>query len=117
MFIKLIQHFGLETEVAQHLSDNYGDRAWAVAAGMKQTGQSWPVFGIRVAKGLPVTESEIHYACQCEYARTAVDVIARRTRLSFLNVRATLEALPRIIEIMAEGFFNLNYRTQMGFQS
>ncbi|CAJ0920806.1 17017_t:CDS:10 [Entrophospora sp. SA101] len=32
MFIKLIQQFGLETEVAQHLSNSYGDRAWAVAA-------------------------------------------------------------------------------------
>ena len=37
-----------------------------------------------------------------EYARTAVDVLARRTRLSFLNVLAADEALPRIIQIMAK---------------
>lgn len=36
-----------------------------------------------------------------EYARTAVDILARRTRLSFLNVLAAEEALPRIIHIMA----------------
>lgn len=39
------------------------------------------------------------YACK-EYACKAVDVIARRTRLAFLNVDAALEALPRVLEIM-----------------
>jgi glycerol-3-phosphate dehydrogenase len=33
---------------------------------------------------------------------TATDVISRRLRLSFLNAQAALEALPRIIDIMAE---------------
>ena len=37
-----------------------------------------------------------------EYAETAIDVIARRCRLSFLNAQATLDALPRVVEIMAE---------------
>lgn len=37
-----------------------------------------------------------------EYAQTAVDVLARRTRLSFLNVYAALEALPRVVDIMAD---------------
>ena len=37
-----------------------------------------------------------------EYAETAIDVIARRCRLSFLNAQAALDALPRVIEIMAE---------------
>jgi glycerol-3-phosphate dehydrogenase len=101
MFIKLIQHFGLEVEVAQHLSDNYGDRAWAVAAMSNQTGARWPIYGIRLAMGYPYIEAEVRYACRREYALTAIDVIARRTRLSFLNCRATLEALPRVIEIMA----------------
>ena len=36
-----------------------------------------------------------------EYACTAIDVLARRTRLAFLNVQAAHEALPRIVDIMA----------------
>ena len=32
----------------------------------------------------------------------AIDFVARRTRLSFLNVQVTLECLPRVIDIMAE---------------
>jgi len=40
------------------------------------------------------------YACR-EYACSAIDVLARRLRLAFLNVHAAEEALPRVIEIMA----------------
>ena len=49
-----------------------------------------------------VIEAEVRYAVRHEYAQTAVDVIARRCRLSFLNVQAALGALPRVVEIMAE---------------
>ena len=49
-----------------------------------------------------VIEGEVRYAVRHEYALTATDVIARRIRLSFLNVQAAAEALPRIVDIMAE---------------
>lgn len=49
-----------------------------------------------------VIEAEVRYAVRHEYAQTTVDVIARRCRLSFLNAQATLGALPRVVEIMAE---------------
>ncbi|GBB94466.1 hypothetical protein RclHR1_02360024 [Rhizophagus clarus] len=102
MFIKLIQQFGLETETAQHLVNSYGDRAWAVAALSKPTGKRWPVFGQRISPFYPYIEAEVRYSVRREYACTLVDVIARRTRLSFLNAQATLESIPRIIEIMSE---------------
>jgi glycerol-3-phosphate dehydrogenase len=47
-------------------------------------------------------EAEVRYAVRHEYAQTAVDVIARRTRLSFLNAQAALNALPRVVDIMAQ---------------
>ncbi|KAI8908122.1 FAD dependent oxidoreductase-domain-containing protein [Powellomyces hirtus] len=102
MFIKLVQHFGIELEVAQHLTEAYGDRAWAVASLASRSGNRWPVFGKHLAAGYPYIEAEVRYAVQREYACTAVDVIARRTRLAFLNAQAALEALPRVIDIMAE---------------
>ena len=49
-----------------------------------------------------VIEAEVRYAVRHEYAQTAVDVIARRCRLSFLNAQAALNALPRVVKIMAE---------------
>lgn len=37
-----------------------------------------------------------------QYACTAIDVIARRTRLAFLNVQAAEQALPRIVDVMGK---------------
>lgn len=102
MFIRLIQQFGLETEIAQHLANSYGDRAWAVASLAHSTGKRWPVFGRRISAQYPYIEAEVRYAVHREYACTAVDVLARRLRLAFLNVHAALDALPRVVEIMAE---------------
>ncbi|WWC99511.1 hypothetical protein V866_006414 [Kwoniella sp. B9012] len=102
MYIKLIQQFGLETEVAKHLSESYGDRAWTVASMAATTGLSWPLHGVRFSPLYPYIEAEARYAVRCEYALTAVDFIARRTRMSFLNVQVTLETLPRVIDIMGE---------------
>ncbi|KAJ3189640.1 mitochondrial glycerol-3-phosphate dehydrogenase [Irineochytrium annulatum] len=102
MFIKLIQTYGLETEVAQHLADSYGDRAFAVASLASLSGHRWPIFGKRLVSTYPYIEAEVRYAVQREYACTAVDVLARRTRLAFLNCKAAKDVLPRVIDIMTE---------------
>jgi glycerol-3-phosphate dehydrogenase len=65
-------------------------------------GQTFPVHGIRFSPLYPYIEAEARYACRAEYALKAIDFIARRTRMSFLNVQVTLEALPRVIDIMAD---------------
>lgn len=102
MFVQLIQHFGLETQVAQHLSGSYGDASWSVASFASLSGHRWPVFGRRLVPYYPYIDAEVRYAVVKEYACTAVDVLARRTRLAFLNAYAALDALPRVIEIMSE---------------
>ncbi|KAG6336876.1 hypothetical protein ID866_2202 [Astraeus odoratus] len=102
MFIGLVQRFGLETDVATQLSDNYGDRAWTVCTLAEPTGEQWPLRGVRLSPNYPYIEAEVLYATRHEYACTAVDVLARRTRLAFVNAQAALAALPRVIEIMSE---------------
>lgn len=102
MYVKLLQRFGLDTDVAKHLSHTYGDRAWSVCSIAESTGARWPVHGKRIDPLYPYIEAEIRYACRAEYAASVPDFIARRTRMSFLNVEATVEALPRVIELMAE---------------
>ncbi|KAF1987987.1 DAO-domain-containing protein [Aulographum hederae CBS 113979] len=102
LFINLIQHYGIETEVAKYLTTAYGDRAWTVAALSDPTEQRFPVRGIRISPLYPFVDGEVRYAVRHEYAQTAVDVLARRTRLAFLNAQAALEALPRVIDLMAE---------------
>ncbi|XP_076089288.1 glycerol-3-phosphate dehydrogenase, mitochondrial-like isoform X1 [Mytilus galloprovincialis] len=101
LFIRLVQDFGLENEVAKHLASTYGDKAFKVAKLATLTGKRWPVSGKRLHEEFPYLEAEVRYAVR-EYACRAVDILARRTRLAFCNVHAAEEALPRIIEIMTE---------------
>ncbi|XP_034828534.1 glycerol-3-phosphate dehydrogenase, mitochondrial isoform X1 [Maniola hyperantus] len=101
MYIRLVQDFGLEMEVAQHLAKSYGDRAFAVAKMAQMTGKRWPIIGNKIHPEFPYIDAEIRYGVR-EYACTAVDMIARRLRLAFLNVQAAAEALPGVIDIMAE---------------
>lgn len=104
LFINLIQHFGLDPDVAKHLAADYGDRAWDVAALASPTDNTehYPLRGQRLSSLYPFIDGEVRYAVRSEYAQTAVDVLARRTRLSFLNAQAALHALPKVIDIMGE---------------
>ncbi|KAJ1810426.1 mitochondrial glycerol-3-phosphate dehydrogenase, partial [Coemansia sp. RSA 2599] len=101
MFIKLVQNFGVDLDVAKHLAHNYGDRAWAVCALADYSGAQYPALGQRIHPLYPFVDAEVRYAVQYEYALSAVDVIARRMRLAFLDAQAARESLPKVIEIMA----------------
>ena len=103
LFVNLIQRFGLDVDIAKHLAHSYGDRAWEVAA-LERESYTAPntTRGQRLAPTYPFIKSEVRYAIKSEYAQTAIDVLARRTRLSFLNVQVALEALPVVIDIMGE---------------
>lgn len=48
MYIKLVQDYGIEPEVAKHLANTYGDRAFPVAKLAELTGKRWPVAGRRL---------------------------------------------------------------------
>ncbi|CAP30965.1 Protein CBG11896 [Caenorhabditis briggsae] len=100
-YIHLVQDYGMEVDVAQHLSNTYGDRAFVVARMCKMTGKRWPIVGQRLHPEFPYLDAEVRYAVR-EYACTAVDVIARRMRLAFLNTYAAHEVLPDVVRVMGE---------------
>ncbi|VDO48815.1 unnamed protein product [Haemonchus placei] len=114
MYIHLVQDYGLEVDVAQHLAHTYGDRAFVVARMCKMTGKRWPIIGTRLHQEFPYLDAEVRYAVR-EYACTAIDVIARRTRLAFLNTHAAHEVLPDVVRIMAEelGWSSAEQRAQL----
>lgn len=70
----------------------YGDEAPAVAA--------LPGADRVLAPGL--TEAMVRFAARHEYARTVEDVLARRSRLLFLDARAALAAAPAIATVLHE---------------
>ncbi|OMH85383.1 Glycerol-3-phosphate dehydrogenase, mitochondrial [Zancudomyces culisetae] len=96
--IKLIHSFGLDEDIATNLSHNYGDRAWAVCA-LGDYSEANPA--ARIHPRLPYLEAEVEYAANYEFARGVVDVISRRTRMSFVDAKATRDSIPKIIDIMA----------------
>uniref|UniRef100_U5EWV1 Glycerol-3-phosphate dehydrogenase n=1 Tax=Corethrella appendiculata TaxID=1370023 RepID=U5EWV1_9DIPT len=101
MYIRLVQDFGLECETAQHLAQSYGDRAFAVAKMASLTGKRWPIIGRKIHPEFPYIDAEVRYGVR-EYACSAIDMVARRMRLAFLNSQAAQEALPIIVDIMGE---------------
>nr|XP_023477732.1 glycerol-3-phosphate dehydrogenase, mitochondrial isoform X1 [Equus caballus] len=111
LYIRLVQDYGLESEVAQHLAATYGDKAFEVAKMASVTGKRWPIVGVRLVSEFPYIEAEVKYGIK-EYACTAVDMISRRTRLAFLNVQAAEEALPRIVELMGRELNWDDYKKQ-----
>jgi glycerol-3-phosphate dehydrogenase len=93
---KLAAQYKIEMEVARHLHLAYGGRAAQVAQ-LAARG-----LGRRLAQGHPEIEAEVVWAVREEMAQTAMDVLARRTRLAFIDNKAAREALPRTIELMAK---------------
>ncbi|OIW25380.1 DAO-domain-containing protein [Coniochaeta ligniaria NRRL 30616] len=93
---QLAATFNLDADIAQHLADCYGDRAWEVASlsSSKETS--------RLVPSLPFIDAEIRYGARRELAQTAADVLARRMRLAFLDAQAALETLPRVVDVMSE---------------
>jgi glycerol-3-phosphate dehydrogenase len=77
------------------LAASYGDRAHIITKIAEDN-----ALGKRLVRGYPVLEAEVLYTMRYEMCETPEDFIARRTRLIFLDTRATLEALPRIVELM-----------------
>ncbi|PYE55296.1 glycerol-3-phosphate dehydrogenase/oxidase [Deinococcus yavapaiensis] len=51
---------------------------------------------------LPYVEAQVRHAARFELARTVEDVLARRTRALLLHARASIEAAPRVAELLAE---------------
>ncbi|KAK9849952.1 hypothetical protein WJX84_010898 [Apatococcus fuscideae] len=86
----------IDTRVAKHLADSYGDRAQDITKIAEHRN-----LGKRLARGYPMLEAEVIYAMESEMCETPEDFIARRTRLAFLDTRACEHALPRIVELMA----------------
>ncbi|KAK9913189.1 hypothetical protein M0R45_037013 [Rubus argutus] len=86
----------MDTAAAKHLSHAYGTFAEQVAAIAQNEN-----LGKRLAHGYPFLEAEVAYCARNEYCESAIDFIARRSRLAFLDTDAAGRALPRVIEILA----------------
>jgi glycerol-3-phosphate dehydrogenase len=75
----------------------YGSDAVELQALMKEN----PSLDTPIHDQLPLREAQVVWAVREEMARTVEDVLSRRTRCLLLNARASIEASPRVAELMA----------------
>nr|WP_290224938.1 FAD-dependent oxidoreductase [Trichocoleus desertorum] len=94
--VQLQSAYGLALDVASHLNHAYGDQAVLVAE-LALAG-----YGQRLAENYPYLEAEVIYGARYESARSASDMLCRRTRLSFLNSDAAQAALPRVLQLLEQ---------------
>jgi glycerol-3-phosphate dehydrogenase len=102
---ELCAEYAMSIDIAEHLAKTYGTRAHDVMAYAGNSEES-PLtkersYG-RLVEGYPYIEPEIRYALHKEYAVTAYDVVARRTRLAFLNINAAKTCLPTVVDVMGK---------------
>jgi len=98
--------YSLPKDVAAHLVGNYGDRAELVGRIVCGSGDARDFWGRRFSSRLsphhPFIAAEVVYAVRCEYALSIEDVLARRTRLAFLDTEAAQMAVDPVGALMAE---------------
>ncbi len=95
---KLRNNTKLDEDIVEHLLHNYGARVstiLAIAVEMEN--------GVkRLADNHPYIQAEVVYAVRYEMAQTVKDVLHRRTRLHFIDSKASDAAINTVSEIMAK---------------
>lgn len=86
---ELRKKFGFEKDISAHLTQSYGSRAFKVAKLSEE-------FPGKLIADHPYLEAEVVYAIRVEGARTTDDILARRTRLAFLDTKAAEAVKPKV---------------------
>jgi glycerol-3-phosphate dehydrogenase len=73
----------------------------ADAAAVREIAREEPSLAEKLHPELPYIGAEVVWAVRSEMAQTVEDVLARRTRALLLGARASIEAAPRVAELMA----------------
>ncbi len=93
---QLATQYHLDRDIADHLAHAHGGLAIRVLAEAGSDGS------MRLAEDYPYIEAEVTWAKCHEMALTADDVLARRTRLAFLDEAAAAAARPRVEALLAK---------------
>jgi glycerol-3-phosphate dehydrogenase len=90
---RLVEDYQLGADSAKHLHHSYGDQAREVL-------DSYPSHA-RLLPDHPYLEAEVVHGARREGARTALDILARRVRLAFVDQRAAITAVSKVVELLA----------------
>ncbi len=91
------EHLSLRGSTQEKLPEPW----WVYGSDAKEI-QTLSGVDVLLHQALPYNEAQVRYAIREEFARTIEDVLARRTRSLLLDAKASLQAAPRVAEILAE---------------
>ncbi len=91
----LQKQYQFATDIAVHLTRAYGYRCHEFLSRVS------PELKERLHPNYPYLKAEVIHAVTKESARTAIDVLARRVRLGFLDTEATMHVAPEVTRLMA----------------
>jgi len=91
------REYGATPELAAHLGGRYGSRAKTVLEIVRAD----PSAAAPLVEGLPDCEAEVRFAARFEDARSASDVLIRRTHLFWQTRGQAMAAVARVHEILA----------------
>ncbi|CCK72836.1 glycerol-3-phosphate dehydrogenase KNAG_0L02190 [Huiozyma naganishii CBS 8797] len=104
----------LEDSLAEHLANNYGDRAPIICEMFEADKSSKLPVGLygdgddkvknmdANAFDYPFTIAELKYCIRFEYVRTALDFLLRRSRFAFLDAREALNAVDPTVNLIGD---------------
>ncbi|MBI3718785.1 MAG: glycerol-3-phosphate dehydrogenase/oxidase [Sphingobacteriales bacterium] len=96
---------GINAGARQNAGASHGEHLHYYGSDAEHIKQLWkenPSLKELIADGLPYTKAEIIWAVRNEMAMTAEDVLARRTRLLFLDAKSAYAIAPLVAKLMAE---------------
>jgi glycerol-3-phosphate dehydrogenase len=93
---ELEEKYGLDHETASYLNRAYGDQASEIAK-LAHDG-----LGAKLAEDHSYLEAEVIYGARHEAARSSTDILARRTRLAFLDQEGARKAVERVSALLAK---------------
>ena len=106
---RFARRYNMAKDIAAHLVSNYGTRALQIAEMTRPNGPgsvahvaATPQGHRRLVAKFPFLEAEVVFAVRQEYAFSVVDVIARRTRLAFIDSHAAEQVSARVAELMGK---------------
>jgi glycerol-3-phosphate dehydrogenase len=107
--VTLREDFRISKDVAIHLVHNYGTRALQIAEMCKKGSDIFEKKIVqsdgaprRINVKYPFLEAEVIFAIRHEYALNPIDVIARRTRIAFIDSVAAEKSIDRIVDLMGD---------------
>lgn len=84
----------IDTEIASHLSQSYGDRANLVLLAKDHIR--------RLTPNHPVIEAEVLYCIENEFCETVDDFIERRCHIAYLDAKAASDVIPKVADLMGK---------------